>query len=232
MAFRPTGELIDGELDNTMLGRVTGWMRFRGIEAKVSLHLKGDCSRDIRGATIKIRPAQMTQSRADCTDYMADFEITQTGWAGCITAGRPPHDCKVNHPFIEWFSHENGRVVLEPHVKRIRVVGSPIPASKTQPVPWSQHARNRAWLSSVLGRCLIHPDGPPPISRPIKTDPAFTHWIFRQHRVVGEARDIEPAQAGLSFAVVRRFAYPEIVEEDVIPDGSLRAKRQESQGQL
>jgi hypothetical protein len=30
MAWRPSEYLIDGELDNTTPGKVTGWMRFAG----------------------------------------------------------------------------------------------------------------------------------------------------------------------------------------------------------
>jgi len=36
MAWRPTAYLIEGELDNTASGKVTGWMRFAGIKEKAS----------------------------------------------------------------------------------------------------------------------------------------------------------------------------------------------------
>jgi hypothetical protein len=32
MAWRPTEYLIEGELDNTTPGKVTGWMRFAGMK--------------------------------------------------------------------------------------------------------------------------------------------------------------------------------------------------------
>ena len=32
--------LIEGELDNTKLGHVTGWMRFAGVAEKVTFDLK------------------------------------------------------------------------------------------------------------------------------------------------------------------------------------------------
>ena len=55
MTWRPTKYLLEGELDNTHLGRVTGWMQFAGMKEKVTLLLKGDFHRDIRGAKICVR---------------------------------------------------------------------------------------------------------------------------------------------------------------------------------
>jgi len=39
MAWRPTEYLIEGELDNTNPGKVTGWMRFAGLKDKVTFDL-------------------------------------------------------------------------------------------------------------------------------------------------------------------------------------------------
>ena len=39
MAFRPTRFLIEGELDNTHPGKVTGWMKFAGLKEKVTFDL-------------------------------------------------------------------------------------------------------------------------------------------------------------------------------------------------
>ena len=52
MAWRPTQYLIEGELDNTALGNVTGWMTFAGLNEKVTFDLEGNFHRDIRGAKI------------------------------------------------------------------------------------------------------------------------------------------------------------------------------------
>ena len=53
MAWRPTEYLVKGELDNTVPGKVTGWMKFAGKGKKVIFDLKGDFHRDIRGTTGK-----------------------------------------------------------------------------------------------------------------------------------------------------------------------------------
>ena len=55
MAWRPSGYLIEGELDNTKRGKVTGWMRFVGLSRNVTFDLKGDFHRDIRGTRIRFK---------------------------------------------------------------------------------------------------------------------------------------------------------------------------------
>jgi hypothetical protein len=42
MAWRPSRFLIDGELDNTVPGRVTGWMRVADLKRQVTFDLTGD----------------------------------------------------------------------------------------------------------------------------------------------------------------------------------------------
>jgi len=39
MAWRPTQYLLEGELDNTTPGKVTGWMRFAGMKDNVAFDL-------------------------------------------------------------------------------------------------------------------------------------------------------------------------------------------------
>ena len=84
MAWRPTRYLIDGELDNTQPGKVTGWMRFAGMQDVVKLELSGDFHRDIRGAAIRLT-GQARETGA--TQFMEGFCSRQPGQAGDITAG-------------------------------------------------------------------------------------------------------------------------------------------------
>jgi ABC-type sugar transport system ATPase subunit len=58
MAWRPNEYLIEGELDNTQLGKVTGWMRFAGMNGKVTFDLEGNFHRDIRGTRQKVSLAR------------------------------------------------------------------------------------------------------------------------------------------------------------------------------
>lgn len=116
MAWRPTKQLIEGELDNTIPGKVTGWMKFAGMKELVRFDLKGDFHRDIRGKKIKFF------GDGEDSNYMNGFSSEQVGSVGDITFGRKPQDY-VDYPYIEWYSQENGRVVLELDDDQVEVVG-------------------------------------------------------------------------------------------------------------
>ena len=55
MAWRPNEQFIEGILDNTTPGKVTGWMRFAGMKDRIIFDLDGDFHRDIRGAKVRLR---------------------------------------------------------------------------------------------------------------------------------------------------------------------------------
>ena len=55
MALRISDRLIDGYLDNAEPGKVTGQLRFVGLDKPVMLNLRGDFHRDIRGAVIMLK---------------------------------------------------------------------------------------------------------------------------------------------------------------------------------
>jgi len=93
MAWRPNTNLIEGELDNHIAGKVTGWMRFlrRGKRPlKVRFFLAGDFHEDIRGRVIRLtNPSPLdkyaTEDRGGT--YMDGFSAVQRGQVGDITAG-------------------------------------------------------------------------------------------------------------------------------------------------
>ena len=96
MAWRPYENLIAGELDNRIPGKVTGWMRFcrRGKEPlRVTLDLEGDFHEDIRGKVIRLEnptPADRHEVELDRDGtYMEGFAQVQRGAVGDITAGLP-----------------------------------------------------------------------------------------------------------------------------------------------
>jgi hypothetical protein len=159
MAWRPQENLIEGELDNTVPGKVTGWIRFLGMDEPVRLELVGDFHRDIRGAKIRFRnhtPSDRNQNgvlgEVRPESYMKGFSPIQTGQAGDITAGLPPYDYTRGQVYIEWFSEENGRVVLELGPDQIEVVGKPIPWEQTEPVSRKQQHQNMAqFLAGLCG---------------------------------------------------------------------------------
>ena len=91
MAWRPARYLLEGELDNTKLGKVTGWMRFAGLKKKVLFDLKGDFHRDIRGTRIRLA-GEGEQDDPEAASYMGGFAGEQWGNVGDITGGMPPRD--------------------------------------------------------------------------------------------------------------------------------------------
>lgn len=91
MAWRPYGNLIDGELDNRIPGKVTGWLRFHRYPEeplRVTLELAGDFHEDIRGMLIRLTNPHPSDRYSDRTgSYMDGFAAAQHGTVGDITAG-------------------------------------------------------------------------------------------------------------------------------------------------
>jgi len=155
MAWRPTSCLQEGELDNTCPNKITGWMKFAGLKEKVTFELEGNFHRDIRGAKIRFTgDAYEGDFPEDAEKYMEGFALTQSGKAGDITAGLPPHDYGES-PYLEIYSEQNGRVVLELEPVQLEVIGRPIPAIESDPIDRKQQAENMAGflcgLASELG---------------------------------------------------------------------------------
>jgi hypothetical protein len=152
MAFRPTQYLIEGELDNTNPRKVIGWMRFVGLRERVTFDLEGNFHRDIRGAKIHFTgDAYEDQQDVDPGSYLEGFAQHQTGKAGDITAGLPPHDYGCT-PYVEIFSEQNGRIVLELEPAQIEVIGTPIPAIESDPISRKEQRQNMAEFLGSLAQ--------------------------------------------------------------------------------
>lgn len=227
MAWRPTEYLMEGELDNTTPGKVTGWMRFAGMKEKVTFDLKGNFHRDIRGAKIRLK-GDGCEDNPVAASYMDSFHRHQTGDVGDITAGREPRDY-VAYPYIEWYGDENGRVVVELDPEQVEIIGRPIPACESDPISRQQQAQNMAnflaGLSQEAGVPAIAP------GQRLVSDPDFTHWIVAEGHVIGEARNVEPGRNGTCFAYVRLFNMPECAEYGTVERKHLRDKAQGLKGE-
>ena len=66
--------------------------------------------------------AAETEPPADAEQYMDGFASHQTGKTGDITAGLPPYDYG-NVPYVEIYSVENGRIVIELEPTQVEVIG-------------------------------------------------------------------------------------------------------------
>lgn len=121
----------------------------------VSFDLRGDFHRDVRGAKLRIRPRDATLSRR----YMDGFVTLQSGNAGDITAGLPPHDYG-SHPYVEWYG-PNGRVVIELLPEEVEVVGTPLPWAGTEPVDRNhQDELLAAYVAGLAGSLERESGGP------------------------------------------------------------------------
>ena len=112
MAWRPNEQFIEAVLDNTVPGKVTGWMKFAGMKEKVVFDLEGNFHRDIRGAKVTLRGDGESANQEEAAKYMANFSALQKGKVGDMTAGLPPQDYSTT-PYWEWYSDDNGRCVIE-----------------------------------------------------------------------------------------------------------------------
>jgi hypothetical protein len=212
------------KLDNSVLGKVTGWLRFVGLKEVVKLDLVGDFHRDIRGTKVRLRnPNPSDQGRDGGRPYLEGFSLIQTGEVGDMTAGLPPQDY-VSYPYFEFYSEPNGRVVLELDQDQIEVIGTPIPAVESDPISRAEQEGKMAKFLAGMGREL---QVPVVLVKPhvaAVSDPEFTHWVVEGGTIVGEARNVEPDAGGISMAFVRLFSVPEMAEFGSVESDKLHPK--------
>jgi hypothetical protein len=153
MAWRLNRHVIEGELDNTKRGRVTGWISFVGVaNNRVTFDLRGDFHRDIRGAKLRLTNPRPVKNSPKQREDMQDFATHQTGVVGDMTAGLPPQDY-VDYPYLEWYSDQNGRVVVELEPQQVEVMGTPLACEKEKPVSRKTQARS---MGRFLSRLASH----------------------------------------------------------------------------
>lgn len=153
MAWRPNDQLMEGELDNTVSGKVTGWMRFAGMKDRVIFDLEGNFHRDIRGAKVRLRGDGESANPEESVHYMEGFSTLQQGKVGDMTAGLPPQDY-TSYPYWEWYSEDNGRCVIELEPDQVEILTPPIPACESDPISRKEQAENMAnFLCGIAAVC-------------------------------------------------------------------------------
>lgn len=136
MACRIDEAVVRGEIDNTVEGRTTGRLWLFGREEPVTLDLDGDCWRDLAGTRLEFEnPAPEADGDADL------LTSAQIGVIGDVTASRkariatvPEEEIEALHAageeipyewkhvfYLEWFTPENGRVLIETSDFRLSV---------------------------------------------------------------------------------------------------------------
>lgn len=125
VANRIEGAVVRGEIDNTVEGRITGWIWLLGRAKPITLDLAGDCWRDLAGARLKFRNPEATeharlhdQQRGVVGDMTASRKcrvplIPIEDYLEAKAAGEDPGEVWKNTLYLEWFSESDGRVVIE-----------------------------------------------------------------------------------------------------------------------
>lgn len=130
MAIR-LGEFVrSGTIDCSVKGVITGEIEVEGILKPLRLNLKGTPHPDIAGCVLTFTNPEIDVLDDEIADYL---ELEQTGFAGDMSAARkrkvlsmPLEDFArateeereaatvwKNTLYLEWFSHYNGRIVIE-----------------------------------------------------------------------------------------------------------------------
>lgn len=138
MAWRIDQSVLRGELDLTVCGGISGSIAVAGRDEPILLHLSGIPFRDLAGHRLRFTRAA---GPAEPVALEPEFSSSQSGAVGDMTAskkvkvpGRPleelfngPGDPKdfpwhwENCLYLEWFSEENGRVVIESTALKIEI---------------------------------------------------------------------------------------------------------------
>lgn len=132
MAWRISDAVVDGELDNTVRERVTGWIRLAGRAEPIVLDLSGDCHTDLAGWRFRIvrvdpvpqwaEPVNLdglaTEQIGEAGDITADqllrhYDCPVAELLARIRAGEPPPTEWRKALYLEWYSQRNGRVVIQ-----------------------------------------------------------------------------------------------------------------------
>ena len=74
MALRPNEQFVEAFLGNTVPGKITGWMKFAGMDEKVVFDLEGNFHRDIHGA--KVRLATGNTVAAEHASLFNELEVS------------------------------------------------------------------------------------------------------------------------------------------------------------
>lgn len=132
MAWRIEDSVVEGEFDNTIKGRVTGWLRLLGRDELVRLELRGNCRPDLAGWRFRIvrrdpipawaKPMDLerfaSQQVGEAGDILADqilrhFDCPVEELLARIRVGEPPPEELREAVYLEWYSDQNGRVVIQ-----------------------------------------------------------------------------------------------------------------------
>lgn len=165
MAWRLEKSVVGGWLDNRQRGRVCGEIALVGRNDPVRLDLRGNANPDLAGCRIEFtnphpepgeptnlaplqtgHPGDITASRKV---RVLDVPLEEAGRLG--KAGQPIPEHRANALYVEWFSRNNGRVVIETTAFEVRV-SAPVWRMTRQEI--ADHAKGvqeamRTWMEQL-----------------------------------------------------------------------------------
>lgn len=169
MAICLNNAVVRGEIDNTIRGSVIGRLWLVGREEPLEFDLDGNAWRDVAGARVAfVNPHPRAQK---CVRGLA---TAQRGIAGDITVSRKVNDVTVddnelsqlieddkpipyvvrNALYLEWFSEQNGRVVVESPAFEVEITEFAWQMDEAEEQAqqlMNQHAM-RDWLATIIQR--------------------------------------------------------------------------------
>jgi len=129
MAWRIHDSVLRGELDNRTRGRVRGRLWIHGVREPVELDLEGNACADLAGCELRFENPGPTTPLRDAEglapvqhgrvgDVTASrkvrvFEVPVEEAMRLLRDGQTPPEHLANCLYLEWFSRENGRMVVE-----------------------------------------------------------------------------------------------------------------------
>jgi len=169
MAFRLDQAIVRGELDNTEQGRVRGRIWLEGRKEPLTLDLEGDAWRDVAGARITFTNPEPRRQKnqgdlkavqhgivGDITVSKKVKHITASDeeWQLCMEEGKQPPFEWRNSIYIEWFSEENGRVVIESAEFEMQITefAWQMDEAEEQAQQFANLNAMRNWLATIIQR--------------------------------------------------------------------------------
>ncbi|MFM2168617.1 MAG: hypothetical protein RIS79_2988 [Verrucomicrobiota bacterium] len=169
MAFRLDQAIVRGELDNTQQGRVRVRIWLEGRKEPLTLDLEGDAWRDVAGARITFTNPEPRRQKnqgdlksvqhgivGDITVSKKVKHITASDevWQLCMEEGRQPPFEWRNSIYIEWFSEENGRVVIESADFEMQITefAWQMDEAEEQAQQFANLNAMRNWLATIIRR--------------------------------------------------------------------------------
>ena len=169
MAFRLDQAIVRGELDNTEQGHLRGRIWLEGREQPLTLDLEGDAWRDVAGARITFTNPEPRRQKnqgdlkpvqhgivGDITVSKKVKQITASDeeWQRCMEDGKQPTFEWRNSLYIEWFSEENGRVVIESADFELQITEFTwqMDEAEEQAQQFANLNAMRNWLATIIQR--------------------------------------------------------------------------------